>query len=151
MRICGKCGDKLSGEEVGDSGAFPGLTIAGTLAGGAAAALTGTFALIPLGILSGLGADLVVCELCGEPGEEMFEVAGEEGVDDRPIVMVSKPYDPHPEDSPDSVSDKDAGDFSSLCSDAGFEAMNMDFGFDSSVGPDPGSGASGASRRTTRR
>jgi hypothetical protein len=85
-------------------GSFPGLTILGSVAGAFAAALTGAFVLVPVGLFGGLLGDAARCQVCGTP-EDVHELL------ERKSTPEAKPIY-YPRD-PDFLEDKDLEDVTS--------------------------------------
>jgi len=101
MRVCKHCMENLFDVEENLDGTFPGLTVAGAIIGGVAAAVTGSLVLVPLGAVAGLGGDIAVCEVCGTD-EDLHEVMEQKAErDDRITFFPHKPPDVEMDDTID--------------------------------------------------
>jgi len=104
MRLCKHCIRQRFEVDEKRQGSFPGLTVLGALFGGLAAALTGAFVLVPIGVFGGLLGDAARCQVCGGE-EDVHEVM------ERKSAPEAKPVY-YPRD-PDFLEDKDMEDASS--------------------------------------
>lgn len=146
MRVCRRCMEDIFDVEEDEHGTFLGLTVAGTIIGGVAAAVTGSLVLVPIGAIAGLGGDIAVCEVCGAD-EELYEVMEQEAErDDRTRFLPHRPPDIEMDDTPEVETRGYVLDEATNSLVPASEEMAVDSGgahisgFDWSIGSDSGLG-----------